>query len=158
MSNQSMDEKQEQDEKREEKDEKEVLKREEKTMEEKYRNDPLSTVTWAAILIWAGLAFLAQNMGWLAKITINQMPEGWHAGPVEAWTVIFIGAGVILLVNALARVLIPAYRSPVGGTIVLAAVFMGIGLGNIFGWSVVWPIILIALGLSILLRGMVRHK
>jgi hypothetical protein len=158
MSNQSMDEKQEQDEKREEKDEKEVQKREEKTLEEKYRNDPLNTVTWAAILIWAGLAFLAQNMGWLAQVSFNRLPEGWNVGSLEAWTVIFIGAGVILLINALARVLIPAYRSPIGGTIVLAAVFMGIGLGNLFGWAVVWPIILIAAGLSILLRGMVRRK
>ena len=158
MSNQSMDEKQERDEKREEKDEKEVMKRDEKTIEEKYRDDPLGGVTWAAILIWAGLTFLAQNMGWLARITINQLPEGWHVETIEAWTVIFIGAGVILLINALVRVVIPAYRSPVGGTIILAAVFLGIGLGNLFGWAVVWPIILIALGISVLLRGIVRRK
>ena len=157
MSNQSMDEKQEKDEKRGEKDEKEVQKREEKTMEEKYRNDPLSAVTWAAILIWAGLAFLAENLGWLATIT-TQLPKSWHVEALEAWTVIFTGAGVILLINALVRALIPAYRSPVGGTIFLAAIFVGIGLNNLFGWAVVWPIFLIALGLSILLRGIVRRK
>jgi hypothetical protein len=146
------------DEKEEEKQEKEVQKQEEKSFEEKYRNDPLGSITWAVILIWAGLVFLADNLGWLNIKTIS-LPEGVQfAGNFQVWTVIFLGAGLLMLINVLVRLLIPAYRSPVRGTLILAAVFIGIGLGDIFGWEVVWPIVLIAVGLSILLGGILRRK
>jgi hypothetical protein len=35
----------------------------EKSYEEKYRRDPLGTLIWAIILIWAGLVWLANNFG-----------------------------------------------------------------------------------------------
>jgi len=155
MSNRSMDEKEEKQ--KNEKDEKEVEKRDEKSVEEKYRNDPPNSITWALILIWAGLCFLADNLGWLAKIPVINLPADLHVFGLQVWTVIMLGAGVIMLFNVLVRVLVPAYRRPVGGTLVLAAVFFGVGLGNIFGWAVVWPLILIAIGLSFILRGMFRR-
>jgi hypothetical protein len=161
MSNQSMNEKEEKekDEKRDETEEKELQKRDEKSVEEKHRDDPLSSITWAVILIWAGLVFLADNLGWLQNIPVTALPDGVHIlGKLEAWTVIMLGAGVILLINVVARLLIPAYRSPVRGTIILAAVFIGIGLGNMVGWNVVWPIVLIAIGLSFLVGGGFRRK
>ena len=154
MSNRSKDEKDEKRNEKDEKDEKEVQKRDEKSAEEKFRNDPPNTITWALILIWAGLCFLADNLGWLAKIPVIALPENVHIYSLQVWTVIMLGAGVIMLLNGLVRVLIPAYRQPVGGTLILAAVFFGVGLGNIFGWAVVWPLILIAIGLSFILRGM----
>jgi low affinity Fe/Cu permease len=40
------------------------------------------------------------------------------------------------------------------GNIILAFVFIGIGLGNLVNWSVIWALILIALGVVILLRAM----
>ena len=143
---------------KEEKDEKEDEKRDEKTVEEKYRRDPLSAVIWAVILVWAGLVFLADNLGMLASF---RLPAGLAPGAgfihPEAWSVIFIGAGIIVLGEVVIRVLVPIYRQPVGGTLILAAVLVGIGLGNIFGWNVVWPLILIAIGLSVLLRGFWRR-
>ena len=71
---------------------------------------------------------------------------------------IFAGAGVILLLEVLARLLIPAYRRPVTGTIILAFVFIGIGLGNLISWNVVWPIILIAICLSIVVRVLLGRR
>jgi hypothetical protein len=143
---------------KDEKNEKEDEKVEEKTVEEKYRRDPLSAIIWALILIWAGLVFLADNMGMLAsfRLPAGVVPGAGFIHP-EAWSVIFVGGGVILLAEVVIRLLVPIYRQPVGGTIFLAAVFLGIGLGNIFGWNVVWPLILIALGLSVLLRGAWRR-
>ncbi len=155
MSNKSWEEKNDKNEKQ---DEKEVQKRDEKTVEEKYRNDPPSTFTWAAILIWAGLVLLASNLGWLANLPVKNLPGNWQNASAQTWAVIFLGAGVILLFNVLVRVLVPAYRHPVGGTLVLVAIFFGIGLGSIFGWEVVWPLVLIAIGLSFLLRGAFHHK
>ena len=48
---------------------------------------------------------------------------------------------------------VPEYRRPVLGTIILGLVLIGIGLGDIIGWAVLWAVILIVIGLSILLRG-----
>jgi len=111
---------------------------------EKWRRDPLSGVVWAAILIWAGVALLAENMGLLARFE-------WMSG----WGLIFVGAGVIVLLEVVVRLLVPSYRRAVGGTLIFAVVLLGIGVGNLFGWDVTWPLILIAIGVSILLRGFI---
>ncbi len=113
--------------------------------DEKWRRDPLSAVVWAGILIWAGLALLAENMGLLARFE-------W----LDAWGLIFIGAGGLVLLEVVVRLLVPSYRRPLGGTLVFAAILLGIGLGNLFGWSLVWPLILIVIGVSVLLRGFIR--
>jgi hypothetical protein len=112
---------------------------------EKWRRDPLSGIVWAGILIWAGVALLLSNMGLLSlRIGDNR---------VEPWSIVLMGAAVILLLEIVVRLIVPAYRRPIGGTLVFAAILFGIGLGDILGWSLVGPLVLIALGLSVLLRG-----
>lgn len=151
-----------QDEKFDEKDreKREEKSSEEKSSEEKWQRDPLSAVIWALILIWAGLVFLMDNLGILDSIQtsggiIPGLDVEVDLGP---WAIILTGAGVIVLLEALIRVLVPAYRRPVGGTIVFGFVLIGIGLGNLLNWSLVFPLILIGLGLSIILRGFMRSK
>jgi hypothetical protein len=151
-----------QDEKFDEKDreKREEKSPEEKSSEEKWQRDPLSAVIWALILIWAGLVFLMDNLGILDSIQtsggiIPGLDVEVDLGP---WAIILTGAGVIVLLEALIRVLVPAYRRPVGGTIVFGFVLIGIGLGNLLNWSLVFPLILIGLGLSIILRGFMRSK
>ena len=143
-------------------DEKEREKQEEKSpqeknWEEKWRRDPLSAIVWAAIFIWAGLVLLANNLGylsWLPRLLPARADEFFGAG--GAWSLIFLGAGVIVLLEVVVRMAVPDYRRPVGGTLVFAVILVGIGLGNLFGWNVIWPLILIAIGLSIILRGFLR--
>lgn len=146
-------------------DEKDREKREEKSpqeksWEEKYRRDPVSSVSWAAILVWAGLVLLADNLGLLNQIQAagEDLPGFSFFGRIEAWSLIFIGAGVIVLIGALVRLAVPEYRQPLTGTLILGLVLIGIGLGNIFGVNIVWPLILIAIGLSVLLRGFLRGR
>ncbi len=141
-------------------DEKDAEKREEKapgekSVEEKYRRDPLGAIVWAGILIWAGLVLLASNLNILQFQPITGLPTAVSPGP---WGVIFLGAGVILVLEVLVRLLVPDYRRPISGTLFLAVIFIGIGFGNIFGFDVVWPFILIGIGLSILVRGFMRQR
>jgi hypothetical protein len=136
----------EKDEKDEEKSEKDHEKEEKGNWEEKWHHDPLSAARWAIILIWAGIALLANQLPFIAQI-------GW----LDDWGLAFAGAGIIILIEAIVRVLVPAYRRSIGGILVLAAVFLGIGLGNLFGWEVTGAFILIAVGVGVLLRGLMRR-
>jgi hypothetical protein len=129
-------------EKEEEKGEKEYEKEEEKNWEEKWQRDPLGAAIWAGILIWAGGILLADNLDLVAGFT-------WF----NTWGFIFLGGGIAILLGVVARILLPTYRRPVGGHLILGAVFLGIGLGMILNTALVWPFVLIAIGLGILLRG-----
>lgn len=152
MANRSINEKSE-------KDEKERDKTEEKSVEEKYRRDPLGAYTWGAILVWAGLVFLADNLGWLNNLTfVPLFPGIMQILRPGAWALVMLGAGLILLVEAAIRLLVPTYRTSVTGTLILAIIAISIGLGNLVTWAYIWPLILIVLGLSILLRGMRRKQ
>jgi len=141
-------------------DEKEQEKREEKSPEEKnwdekYRRDPLGSIIWACILIWAGLVFLASNLGWLKFRAIPGLPEAFSSEP---WSLILIGAGVIVLIEIAIRLLVPDYRRPIIGSLFLAIILIGIGLGNLFNWNITGALILIALGLMIIFRGIFRER
>jgi hypothetical protein len=130
---------------RHEKEEKEE-KHEEKSREEKWRRDPLGGMVWASILIWAGLVLLADNLKLLARFE-----------RLEAWAIILIGAGLILLLEVAVRLLVPAYRRAVTGTLILGLVLIGAGLGDLLTWNVIGPVILIVLGVFILFRVMIRR-
>ncbi len=140
-------------------DEKELRKREEKSaeekqFEEKYRRDPLGAIVWPFILIWAGLVFLAANLGIMALIFGRER----ELFGIDTWALIFLGAGGIILLTALARLVLPEYRRSITDEVILAVIFIGIGLGNLTNWAVVWPLILIGLGLSILLRPLFQRR
>ena len=152
------------DEKDEKFDEKELEKREEKTpeeksWEEKYRRDPLSPIIWGLILLWAGTVLLLSNLEMLDRLlhqTINA--PLWVVRLAQGWSLVMLGAGVILLVEVVIRLLVPIYRRSVVGTLILAIVFIGIGLGDLISWNILWPLVLIGLGLVIVARGLFRSK
>lgn len=151
------------DEKTEEKNEKEMEKREEKSPTEKYQRDPLGAIIWACILIWAGVVLLLNQLGYLDAIkeslfaTRAEWTQGFP-GDFSIWGLIFLGAGVLLLFEVLLRLLIPAYRKSVTGTIILAFVFIGIGLGNVLRWEFILALVLIAVGLSIIVGSFTRKR
>jgi hypothetical protein len=137
----------EKDEKLEKQDEKD-----EKGRGEKSRNDPLSAVIWALILIWAGLVFLAQNLGWLTQFEL-----------ANTWGLIFIGAGLIVFLEVIIRLIMPEYRRPVIGTFIFGMILIGVGVGITFGatpqiWGVIFALAVIAAGVSVLLRGLGRRR
>lgn len=140
-------------------DEKEMEKREEKSPEEKWRSDPLGAVIWAIILIWAGVVFLLDNLGYLDQWieTLSDYQGLQFLAELEIWSLIIFGAGIILLIEVLIRLIVPAYRRPVLGTTIFAMVLIGIALSDFLSWTVVFSVILILAGISILLRGFTRR-
>ena len=145
-------------------DEKEMHKQDEKqadekNWDEKWRRDPLGTLIWALIFIWAGVVLLASNMGFLDNL-LSRLPgmPGVDIPFLEAWPLILLGAGVLFLLEVLVRMLVPAYRKPITGTLIFAVILIGIGLGDLFNWNLVWPLILIVLGASILFRGLFKPR
>jgi hypothetical protein len=147
-------EKDEKFEKQEEKDEKDRFKGEEKSVEEKWRRDPLAAAVWALIFIWAGLVLLLNNMGILGSIAI----PGVEGSSLESWSIIMLGAGAILLLEVVVRLVIPTYRRAVGGTVFLGIILLCVGFSSIFESGLVWAVALIAAGVVILLRGFLRGR
>ena len=148
-----------------EKDEKERSKHEEKSYEEKWQRDPLGALIWALVLIWAGAVFLADNLGLLDAFSgifgglfgrePSEMPFDLPFLPLEAWSLFFFGLAVLLFVEIVIRLLVPAYRRPVVGTVILAAVFLGLSIGS---WGLIWPLILIAAGLVLVFGSLWRKS
>ena len=151
------------DEKQEKFDEKEMEKNEEKSSneksyEEKYRRDPLGSIIWALILMWVGVVLLAQNLGYLEQLGIRlQFADLPFEVPFvgDSWSLIFLGIAVILLIEIVIRLLIPDYRRPLMGTVIFLIVCIGLAFGS---WNFIWPLILIAIGASILFRGLFRSN
>lgn len=132
-------------EKEEEKREKEDEKKSEKEWHEKWEHNPVRVISLGAILIWGGIVAFIDNA--------HLVTASWWQG----WAVFLIGAGVILLIKAAFRRR-PAYRRPVGGTIIIGLVLIAVGLGDILGWSASWPIILVAIGVIVVVLAIFRRR
>ena len=140
-------------------DEKDMEKRDEKAVDEKWRRDPLGAAVWAFILIWAGVVLLIDNLGFISRWqNLLENSLGNNAGELTAWVIILLGAGIILLFEVFVRLAVPAYRRPVSGTVILAFIFIGIALTNIYSGLAVWALILIAIGVLMLVRGFVPRR
>lgn len=103
-----------------------------------WTTDRVDAVGWAALFMWGALVVLA---------TYTDFQEGfsWWDG----WGVFWIGAGVILLVETLARLFMPAYRSKWWWTLLWGVGLLSLGLGALFGWA--WlSLFLVAVAIVIL--------
>ena len=132
---------------KQEKEEKDRGEREWDKGEQWSGGDALGPIIWGLIIILAGLAFVAVNLGMYPWLT-------WES----VWSVIFIGAGLLFVLEVIIRILMPTYRRPIRGRIILAFVALAIGLGGLIGWEVTWPLIIIAVGLAIVIGVFVRPR
>jgi hypothetical protein len=129
--------------------EKEEEKRQEKVEEEKdWRRDTLGAVTWALILIWAGVVLLGASLDLRALAWLH-----WE----RAWGIILVGAALLLGIEVSIRLMVPTYAAPIRGLAILAVVLGILGLSNLLEVTL-WPLILVALGIGILLRGLTRSS
>ncbi len=137
------------DEKADEKqNEKEQEKQQEKgkSLDEKYKRNPLGIVSLGVFVVWLGVTLLLQN--------IDAIGSGQRG-----WAVFFWGGAVIILVETFARLAVPKWRRPVIGSFIWGAVWVGIGFGLWFGnWEIIGPAVIIAVGLSILIGRLVPRR
>ena len=129
-------------------DEKQDEKQEEKSVEEKWgekdwRRDSLGGTIWALILIMAGVVLLI--------VTLDLRAFEWLTWD-KAWGAIMIGAALLLTLEIAIRMMMPSHAAPLRGRIILASILGIIGLSNFVDVEL-WPLIIIAIGLSILIRG-----
>ena len=118
-------------------------------LDEKWERDRLRMISIAAIFMGGGLVALAG--------TLNLFNYDWGG---HGWAIFLLGTGVILLVKVIIRALIPEYRRAIGGSLIIGFILLAVGVSDLTGWSwdYIWPIILVAIGLSILLRGVLRRR
>ena len=139
---------------------KEEEKREEKSTvpaekDEKYlekaggwQQDSLSRTIWALILIMAGVLLLIVSM---------DSPFLGGLGWFNVWGAIMIGAALLLGLEIAIRLISPTYARPLRGRIILALVLGFIGLSSFTNIDL-WPLILIAIGLSVLYQALIGGK
>jgi hypothetical protein len=138
------------DEKQDEKQgEKEQEKHQEKgrSLDEKYKRNPVRMLSLAALIIWLGISLLLQQ-------NIDAIGSG-----DRGWGLFFWGWAVIVFVEVFARLAIPKWRRPVVGSFVWGAIMVGIGFGLWFGkWEIIGPVVLIAIGVAILLGRLIPRR
>ena len=95
---------------------------------------------WGIVLVWAGLIFGAQSRDILPQI-----------GQADAWTWIFLGAGLLALLIALWRTTSDRPK-PSTWDWIWAIGLSVLGLGGFTTSVSVWPVILVLVGLVVLVR------
>ena len=99
----------------------------------------LEAFYWGGVIVWAGLVFGADSLGYLPQI-----------GRASAWSWIFLGAGLYALLLTIFRQNSLDYPPPTTWDYVWAGVLMIFGLGGFFSFNIAWPLILVLIGAAIL--------
>lgn len=100
---------------------------------------------WAGALIWAGLVFWADSL--------DRLPQ---VGGADAWSWVFLGAGMYGLVSDLYYLKSESTYKPTQWDWIWSGGLTLVGLGGFTTFSISWPLILIIIGAAILVRQYVR--
>ncbi len=107
----------------------------------------LDAIFWGGAFLWAGLVFAADALGFLPQI-----------GDADAWSWIFLGAGVYGLILGLYRLVSDRYSSPTTSDWVWAVIFVIIGAAGFMSVGIPWWLILILIGAAILVNAFLRSE
>ena len=111
---------------------------------ERRRQDRIPGLFWGLLLILVGAIFLLRSQGFLLQ--------------GEWWQYFLIGLGIIFLIEALVRYLIPTYRYSSFGRFIAGIVLVFVGIAFLYGVGQWWPVVLIAVGVIILLAVWLRRR
>lgn len=104
------------------------------------RRSRAESLYWAGVLIWAGLVFGANSLGYLPQI-----------GSADVWSWVFIGAGLY-------GTLLNLYSSSLPDSVtttwdyIWSGFWLVIGLSGLFAFDMFWPLVLVLIGLSVLIK------
>jgi len=129
-------------ERRSEKDKKEEKDEKGEGMEEKWRRDPLSAIFFGLLLVVVGLFLLLASMDVIS----------WS----QWWAFLLLGIGAILIIEALVRYAMPAYRRPMFVRVLIGLILVSIGAGHIAGLEEWWALVVVVVGVAILGYGIQR--
>ena len=107
----------------------------------------LEAIYWGGVLIWAGLVFGADSLGYLPQV-----------GGADAWSWVFLGAGLYALAGALLRAASPDYLPPTTWDYVWAGILLILGLSGFTGLEIGFSLILLLIGVAILGSALVRRN
>lgn len=106
----------------------------------------LDAFFWAGALIWAGLIFAADSLGFLPQI-----------GQANSWSWIFLGAGALGLILNLISQSSENYSNPTTWDWGWAILFVIIGAAGFLSFTVPGWLFLIAIGAAILISAL-QHR
>jgi hypothetical protein len=106
------------------------------------RRRPYPSLTGGLILILLGVLFLLTEMGRI----------GW----ADWWAYFLVGLGGIFLLEAFIRMFSAEGRRGASGKIIAGLILAVIGGAHILGLEEWWPLILIAVGVGVLISGLIR--
>ena len=92
----------------------------EEAWDEWWKTDRVDAAGWALLFFWGALVIVGDATSFRDEI------DWW-----EPWGVFFVGASVIVLVEAVVRLLLTEYRSKFGWTLFWGTVFLSLGLGGL---------------------------
>lgn len=103
-------------------------------------------IYWGGVLAWAGLVFLADIQGLLPQV-----------GEADAWTWVFLGAGLYGLLGSLYRQASPNWSNPTTFDYIWSGFWLLVGLGGLFTSDIFWPVVLVVAGAAILGKTLLRR-
>lgn len=125
----------------------EALKAEETATAEREERSRLEAMWWAGALIWAGLVFAADSLGLLPQI-----------GESDAWSWVFLGAGLYGTLGNLYRVANPNSPNPTAWDTIWSGGLLIIGLAGMSPVDIFWPLILVLVGVVILAETLFQRR
>lgn len=102
---------------------------------------------WGGVLFWAGMIFVIDTMGRLPQV-----------GQADAWSWVFLGAGVFGLLGTYRRTTVPTSLKPTWWDYTWSGFLTLVGLGGFFGIDLFWPLVLIIAALALLGKSFIPSK
>ncbi|MCK4898461.1 MAG: hypothetical protein KAS38_06780 [Anaerolineales bacterium] len=107
----------------------------------------INALYFGGVLVWAGIVFAADSLGFLPQI-----------GSSDAWSWIFLGAGVAALIGNLIRQASSSILNPSGFDYIFGAVLLAIGLGGFTSLYIALSVVLLLVGGAILYTAIFRIR
>jgi len=106
----------------------------------------MEAIYWAGALIWAGLAFGADSLGFLPQI-----------GNADVWSWVFIGVGLY-------GTALNLYSSSLSDTVtttwdfIWSGFWLVLGISGLFAIDMFWPLVLVLIGAVTLVKSFRRSE